>query len=80
MRYSALVVALLAVNYGLLTGLTALAVPLIVAKLVTEVTLVALSYTAQSRFVFGGGRPRAIASRTPIDDRRVLAASLPYTR
>lgn len=80
-KYFALVVVLLAVNYGLLTGLTALAVPLLAAKLVTELALVALSYTAQSRFVFAGARPPVAASRTtPTDDRRLLAASLPPTR
>ncbi len=55
-RYAALVVALLGVNYLLLTGLTALAVPLLIAKIVTEIALVGLSYAAQSRFVFAGRR------------------------
>ncbi|WP_111768563.1 bifunctional glycosyltransferase family 2/GtrA family protein [Nakamurella deserti] len=53
-RYAALVAVLLTVNYSVLAGLTALAVPLPVAKVATEIALAVLGYTAQSRYVFAG--------------------------
>ncbi|WP_311215239.1 MULTISPECIES: bifunctional glycosyltransferase family 2/GtrA family protein [unclassified Arthrobacter] len=50
--YVALVVALLAVNYAAMLTLTSLAVPDLLAKLVTEVTLLGASYAVQQRFLF----------------------------
>jgi putative flippase GtrA len=51
-RYGALVVVLLAANYGVLATLTGLGLALLPAKLITEVLLVACSYQGQRRLVF----------------------------
>lgn len=76
-RYAALVIVLLAANYGLLAGLTALGVPLLVSKLVTELVLVGLSYAVQSRFVFAAGRPPRPAAAEP---PRAFATTHPHPR
>lgn len=52
-RYAALALALMIANYGLIRSLVDVGVPLVAAKLVTEMTLFVLSYKVQQRFVFG---------------------------
>jgi putative flippase GtrA len=59
LRYAALAVALLAVGYGALWGLTGLGLALLPAKVVTEVLLFATSYEVQRRLVFGRVAPSA---------------------
>ena len=75
-RYFVLVVILLAVNYGLITGISSVGVPLLAAKILTEMALVAIGYAAQSRFVF------AVAPTVPTSstERRALAAVPTHTR
>jgi putative flippase GtrA len=51
-RYAALAVVLLAASYGLLALLTGLGLPLLAAKVGTDVALVATSYEVQRRVVF----------------------------
>ncbi|MFT4261800.1 MAG: bifunctional glycosyltransferase family 2/GtrA family protein [Nocardioides sp.] len=51
-RYAALAVVVLGLNYLLLATLVTLGVPLLPAKLLTEIALVTLSFTVQSRVVF----------------------------
>ncbi|WP_181410869.1 GtrA family protein [Nocardioides humi] len=58
-RYAALAVLLLAANYLVLAGLYGLGLPLLAAKLVTEVLLVATSYVVQARFVFARRHDRS---------------------
>lgn len=77
LKYFALVMTLLMVNVGLLTGLTAIGIPLLPAKLLTELALVVLSYAVQSRFVFAGGLP---AHPAPAEPRRALATTHPHPR
>jgi len=50
--YFALVSVLLSANYGLLLGFAALGMPLLPAKVVTEVVLFLISYTVQQWFLF----------------------------
>lgn len=66
-RYWTLVVALLAANYGLLCALTGAGLPLVVAKVVTEAVLFAVSYLVQKTLVFGRRRrtPESQASGDP---------------
>ena len=52
LRYAALAVVLVAANYLLLAGCTALGLGLLPAKLLTEVLLVSFSYLVQSRSVY----------------------------
>ena len=80
-RYFVLVVALLAMNYGLLSAMSAIGAPLLAAKLLTELALVAVSYVTQSRFVFAAGRLAAAApASVPSDEWRSLAATQPRAR
>lgn len=68
-RYAALAIFLICLNYLLLRGLIAAGLGLLSAKLVTEVTLVALSYLAQRYVVFrtaGGLRVRGLPRRRPV--------------
>jgi putative flippase GtrA len=51
-RYAVLAATLLALNYLLLSGLTGVGVPLLVAKVLTELALVTTSFAAQRQFVF----------------------------
>ncbi len=74
-RYFAVVVLLLAVNYVLLAGLTSIGVPLLAGKLLVECCLVAVSFAAQSRFVFSGTHPRPFPLLHPTDERRAVAAT-----
>ncbi len=79
--YFVLVAALLAMNYGLLSAMSAIGAPLLAAKLLTELTLVAVSYVTQSRLVFAAGRLAAAApASVPSDEWRSLAATQPRAR
>lgn len=51
-RYAALAGVLLAANFGLMTALTSIGVPLLAAKVLTETLLVAASYVLQRQVVF----------------------------
>ncbi len=51
-RYAVLATYLLIVNWILLTGMTTIGLPLLVAKVATELVLVPVSYALQSREVF----------------------------
>ncbi|MHA7269402.1 GtrA family protein [Arthrobacter sp. HLT1-20] len=55
-HYFALVLVLLAANYGLLLTLTQAGLPSLPAKLLTEMALFLLSFAVQKRFLFRGGR------------------------
>jgi putative flippase GtrA len=60
-RYWGLVAALVVANYALLAVLTGAGLALLVAKVVTEVTLFATGYAVQHRLVYsrrGAGKPR----------------------
>lgn len=57
--YFSLAIALLAVNYAMLLGLTTLGVPLLVAKVVSEVLLYIASFLAQKRLF----RARRVSAR-----------------
>ncbi|GAA3284450.1 bifunctional glycosyltransferase family 2/GtrA family protein [Paenarthrobacter aurescens] len=50
--YAALVLVLLSANYAAMWTLTSLAIPDLLAKLVTELTLLGISYAVQQRFLF----------------------------
>ncbi|MDR6639135.1 bifunctional glycosyltransferase family 2/GtrA family protein [Paenarthrobacter nitroguajacolicus] len=54
--YVALVLVLLSANYVLIWALTSVAVPQLLAKLATEMTLLGISYAVQQRFLFGRGK------------------------
>lgn len=80
LRYLTLALALLAVSFGSITALTQSGVPLLAAKVTTDVALYVVSYLVQRRFVFSkqhapakpvAGRPGDSAA----DDRarRILA-------
>ncbi|MGJ3192161.1 GtrA family protein [Paenarthrobacter sp. FR1] len=62
--YVALVMVLLSANYGAMWALTSAAVPDVVAKVVTEVTLLGISYAVQQRFLFVR-KARAAAPQAP---------------
>lgn len=64
LRYAALALGLLAANYVALLALTGAGVPLLAAKLVTEVGLYVLGFAAQRAFVFARRLP-ASAARHP---------------
>lgn len=65
-RYFALVLALLAANYGLMHLLNeVLGVPLLPSKVLAEGTLFAVSYQVQKRFVFALSRMRAGTGSAP---------------
>lgn len=67
-RYAALAAALLAANLVLMQSLTALTGSVVVAKIVTEVSLFALSYAVQRTLVFvrrGSREPADAASGEP---------------
>ncbi|MEO5665530.1 MAG: GtrA family protein [Nocardioides sp.] len=51
-RYAVLATGLLGLNYLLLSGLSGLGLPLLAAKVLTELALVSTSFAAQKRFVF----------------------------
>ena len=65
-RYAGLVVAIMAANYALLSVLTsAIGLPLVLAKVLTEVSLFLASYAAQRRFVFAG-RPSTVREESSV--------------
>jgi len=64
-RYAALAVALLGANYLMLRAITWIGVPLLVAKVVTDVALFLLSYNVQRRFAFGRTDEVLISYPTP---------------
>ena len=66
LRYAALAVTLLAANVLLMQGIVVLTGSLALAKIVTEVSLVALSYLIQRTFVFAR-RNAAVPSPTPAE-------------
>lgn len=71
LRYAALAVAMLGANYLALKGLSALGVPLLGAKVLTEAVLYVVSFQVQRVFVFGrGGRP----ARRPLTEGTTAAA------
>lgn len=51
-RYALLAVVLLALNYEVLVLLSAIGTPLLLAKILTEITLFLLSFSVQKRFLF----------------------------
>jgi len=51
-RYALLAVVLLALNYELLTLLSSVGTPLLLAKIVTEIVLFLVSFSVQKRFLF----------------------------
>lgn len=53
-RYFSLVAVLLAANYVLITAFEALSLPLLPAKILAEVALLATSYAVQQRYLFSG--------------------------
>ena len=62
-RYFALVLVIVGANYGLMYLLHSIAdLPLLVAKILTELTLFTLSYQAQQRVVFGRRAPGTVGS------------------
>lgn len=60
-RYVALAVTLVAANYLVLDSLVTIGVPLLAAKLATEVLLVAVSYAVQATYVYGRRTATALA-------------------
>jgi len=56
-RYVGLATTLLAASYGLLAGLTALGLPLLAAKVITDATLYLASFAVQRRLVFRAQAP-----------------------
>lgn len=68
--YFSLVVALLAVNYCSLVSLTALHVPLLLAKILTEATLFVVSYAVQSRVLFSSGQSNGPPTDDSVDGPR----------
>jgi glycosyltransferase involved in cell wall biosynthesis len=64
LKYAALAVALLVANYVWLSALTAAGLPLLPAKIVTEVSLYVVSFAVQRSIVFGRRRvPRRVSIR-----------------
>ena len=60
LRYSALAAALLAASYAGLWALTSVGLPLLVAKVITDLLLFGASFSIQRTHVFG--RTAAVAS------------------
>lgn len=82
-RYAALAAGLLLANFLLLSTLYSAGVPLLVAKLLTELVLVAASFVVQARYVFdddaAGQRTRARARR-PVRGRRGASSTTRHVR
>jgi glycosyltransferase involved in cell wall biosynthesis len=74
LKYAALAVALLAANYVWLSALTAAGLPLLLAKIVTEVSLYVVSFAVQRSLVFARRTPRGLSS-APRSGTRVESAS-----
>jgi putative flippase GtrA len=64
-RYFVLALSLLAANYALLTALAGAGVAGLPAKLLTEVTLFAVSYAIQQRFLFATGHKPDLVQAQP---------------
>lgn len=65
-RYVVLAAGLLAASYGGLWALTTLGVPLLIAKVLTDLTLFGASYAVQRAHVFG--RPRAVRASVELPE------------
>lgn len=74
MRYAALAIALLGAGYAGLLALTALGVPLLAAKVLTDACLLAVSYRVQRSVVFRAA-PAAAAARPAGTGHASCAAS-----
>jgi glycosyltransferase involved in cell wall biosynthesis len=74
LKYAALALALLAANYVWLSALTAAGLPLLLAKIVTEVSLYVVSFAVQRSLVFASRAPRR-SSTAPRSGVRVETAS-----
>ena len=72
LRYWGLVGVLLAGNYAVLSTLTGLGLPLLPAKLLTEIVLFGASYLIQRAFVFA--RPRRSGPAPATADREGVGA------
>lgn len=72
-RYAALAITLVAANYALLWSLLVLGLPLLLAKVCTELVLYVASYAVQNRVVFGHhrdvGMPARDAPALPVAER-----------
>jgi len=68
LSYAALAAALLAANYGWMAALTTLGVPLLAAKVITEVALYVIGFQVQRRLVF---------SRSPATTEEEVAGAVP---
>jgi glycosyltransferase involved in cell wall biosynthesis len=64
-RYFGLVAVLLAANFGLIWALEAVAVPALPAKILAEITLLAISFAVQQRYLFSRKAARSQAASTP---------------
>jgi putative flippase GtrA len=64
-RYFSLVAVLLAANFGLIWALEAVAVPALPAKILAEITLLAISFAVQQRYLFSRKAARSQAASTP---------------
>lgn len=72
-RYFGLALALLGASYLLLAALTGTGLPLLVAKIVTEVVLFGSSYAVQHRVVFASRRPTSVSRRTTTSGRAAMS-------
>jgi putative flippase GtrA len=62
-RYAGLAVAILATDYVLLATLYSAGLPLLLAKLLTELALVSTSYVVQARYIFADRAPVTLGDR-----------------
>jgi putative flippase GtrA len=73
-RYLALALAVVAAGYGLLAALTALGVPLLAAKVLSETVLWVVGFQVQRRVVF---RRRASAAVVPTGSNLTVGSAIP---
>ena len=78
-RYGKLALTLLGANYVTLRAITWVGVPLLAAKVATDVTLFLVSYGIQRRYVFGTTDEVLVAPMTPPGRELVTAGSAPHT-
>ncbi|GAB5077626.1 GtrA family protein [Arthrobacter sp. AD-310] len=64
-RYFSLVAVLLGANFGLIRALEAVSVPALPAKILAEITLLAVSFAVQQRYLFTAHKARNRAESTP---------------
>lgn len=77
-RYASLAALLLFAGYGLLTALTDIGIPLLAAKILTDLTLFAVSFTVQKAVIFA---PAARgAGREPSAGNECAAAAVSPSR